>query len=157
VTRTGAPHYLPDFIADAFRTATGADAAFVLPSFHGIQAPLDGAIASLGPGEVTELDVIRLFAAPDYDLHVLELRPGELQEVAERYWAIADPRDEDGDRVWWNWCRMPPGISRGDGAATTVAVIRGVAGRLHEWLDRDVPAQPVGVKAADALIAALGR
>src|SRR5215218_3989120 len=57
VTRTGAQRYLPDLIADGLRTATGADAAFVMPSFHATQAPFDGAIASLGPGPVSELDI----------------------------------------------------------------------------------------------------
>ncbi|HKH19292.1 MAG TPA: metallophosphoesterase, partial [Solirubrobacteraceae bacterium] len=60
LTRTGAERYLPDFMADAFRAATGADAALVMPNFHGIQAPLDGAIAALGPGAVTELELLRL-------------------------------------------------------------------------------------------------
>ena len=155
LTRTGAPHYLPNLIADAFRTAIGADAGFVLPSFHGIQAPLDGAIAALGPGPVTELDVTRLFAALDYDLHVLALRPGELRTLVERYWATADPRNPAGDRVWWNWCRMPAGVSHRAGDPTTVAVIRGVVGRLDEWLDRDVAAEAAGVTASEALIAAL--
>jgi 2',3'-cyclic-nucleotide 2'-phosphodiesterase (5'-nucleotidase family) len=65
LTRTGAERYLPDLLADAFRAATGADAGFVLPNFHGVQAPFDGAIAALGPGPVTELDLVRMVAAPD--------------------------------------------------------------------------------------------
>ena len=43
-------HYLPDLIAEGFRIATRADAGFVLPASHGIQAPFDGAVAALGPG-----------------------------------------------------------------------------------------------------------
>jgi 2',3'-cyclic-nucleotide 2'-phosphodiesterase (5'-nucleotidase family) len=155
LTRTGAAHYLPDLIADAFRTATGADAGFVLPSFHGIQAPIDGAIGALGPGPVSELDVLRMFAAPDYDPVVVELRPGELRRAVDAYWALADPRNVEADRVWWNWCRMPAGISSGADEPATVAVIPGALPRLSEWLGRDLEAAPGGVTARAAMIGTL--
>jgi 2',3'-cyclic-nucleotide 2'-phosphodiesterase (5'-nucleotidase family) len=157
LTRTGAPRYLPDLLARAFRDGTGADAGFAMPSFHGTQAPFDGAIAALGPGPVTELDVIRLVAAPDYDPVIVELRPGELRRAAETYWAIADPRNVAADRLAWNWCRMPAGVSArpGSGDPASVAVIPGAVPRLAEWLGRDVQAAPGGVTARDALIAAL--
>src|SRR4051795_7177261 len=83
LTRTAARHYLPQLLADGLRRATGADAALVVPSFHGTQAPLDGAIASLGPGPVTELDAARLFGSPDYDPVIAELRPGELRAAVQ--------------------------------------------------------------------------
>jgi hypothetical protein len=155
LTRTGAPHYLPDLIARALRTATGADAGFALPSLHGIQAPLDGAIASLGPGEVTELDVLRLAGDPSYDPVVVELRPGELSKAAAAHWATADPRNATADAVYWNWCRMPAGTSAGPGEPATVAVIPGVVPRLSEWLGRELDGEPAGVSARDALVAAL--
>jgi len=156
VTRTGAARYLPDLFADAFRTATGADAAFVMPSFHGIQAPFDGAIAALGPGQVSELDVLRPLASPDYDPVVVELRPGELERAVAAYWATADPANADADRLWWNWCRMPPGTSVG-AIAGSVAVIPGVVPHLVEWLERDLDAVHAGVSARDALIARLSQ
>ena len=155
LTRTGAARYPPDLIADAFRTATGADAGFVLPSFHGIQAPIDGAIGALGPGPVSELDVLRMFAAPDYDPVVVELRPGELRRAVDAYWALADPRNVEADRVWWNWCRMPAGISSGADEPATVAVIPGALPRLSEWLGRDLEASAGGVTARAAMIGAL--
>jgi hypothetical protein len=155
ITRPGAPRYLPDLIADAFRAATGADAAFVMPSFHGIQAPLDGAIACLGPGPVSALDVVRPLASPDYDPVVVELRPGELERAIAAYAATADPANTDADRLWWNWCRMPPGTSVGRRTPSTVAVIPGVIAHFAEWLGRDLDAEPGGVTAADALIGAL--
>jgi 2',3'-cyclic-nucleotide 2'-phosphodiesterase (5'-nucleotidase family) len=156
VTRTGAARYLPDLIAEGFRTATGADAGFAMPGFHAIQAPLDGVIASLGPGPVTELDVLRPIAALDYDPVVVELRAGELERAVKSYWATADPRNAAADRLWWNWCRMPAGTSFGSASPQTVAVIPGVVAHLCEWLGRDLAAEPAGVSARDAVIGALG-
>jgi 2',3'-cyclic-nucleotide 2'-phosphodiesterase (5'-nucleotidase family) len=155
VTRTGAAHYLPNLIAAGLRSATGADAGFVMPSFHAIQAPIDGVIAALGPGPVTELDVLRPLAALDYDPVVAELRPGELDRVVESFWATADPRNAAADRLWWNWCRMPAGTSVGAPSPQTVAMIPGVVAHVSEWLGRDLDAAPGGVSAPDALIAAL--
>jgi 2',3'-cyclic-nucleotide 2'-phosphodiesterase (5'-nucleotidase family) len=155
VTRTGARRYLPNLIAEALRTATGADAGFVMPAFHGIQAPLDGAIAALGPGSISELDVLRPFASPDYDPVVVELRPGELGEAVERYWTTAHPANTAADQWWWNWCRMPAGTSIGTAAPASVAVIPGVVPHLAEWLGRDLDAEPAGISAPDALIATL--
>jgi hypothetical protein len=147
VTRTDAARYLPDLIADGMRTATGAEAAFVMPSFHGVQAPLDGAIASLGPGPVSELDALLPVASPDYDPVAVELRPGELERAVDGYWATADPRNAAADGLAWNWCRMPAGTSVGARAPSNVAMIPGVVPHLSEWLGRDVDAQPTGVSA----------
>jgi hypothetical protein len=154
-TRTGVERYLPDFLASAFRDASGADAGFVLPGFHGIQAPLDGAIAALGPGPVSELDLLRMVAAPDYDPVVVELGDGELDRAAEAYWSLADPRNVAGDELAWNWCRMPPGVARGAAAPASVACVPGVVPHLAQWLDRDLTPQPAGVPALDALTRAV--
>jgi hypothetical protein len=83
---------------------------------------------------------------------VAELRPGELQTALDTYAATADPRNTGADRLYWNWCRMPAGVS-GDGSS--VAVVRAVALHLSEWLGRDVETSPTGVHARDALAAAL--
>jgi hypothetical protein len=156
LARTGASRYLPDLLASAFRGATGADAGFVLPSYHGIQAPVDGAIGALGPGPVTELDLLRMVAALDYDPVVVELREGELDEVVAAYWATADPRNRAGDELPWNWCRMPAGVSRGEREPASVACIPAVADHLAQWLDRDLVPQAAGVSAMDALRRAVG-
>jgi 2',3'-cyclic-nucleotide 2'-phosphodiesterase (5'-nucleotidase family) len=152
LTRTGAPRYLPNLLARALHSATGADAALVLPGFHGIQAPFDGTVAALGGGPVTELDVLRLFGQPDYPLAVAELRPGELEAAAEAYWRDADPRNASGDDLAWNWCRMPAGTSVGAEPPATVAVVAGVVPRLSDWLGREVAAEPASVTGIDALI-----
>jgi 2',3'-cyclic-nucleotide 2'-phosphodiesterase (5'-nucleotidase family) len=155
ITRTGASRYLPDLIADGLRAATDADAGFVMPSFHAVQAPLDGAIASLGPGPVTELDILRPVAALDYDPVVVELAPGELERASRTYSATADPRNAAADELFWNWCRMPHGTSAATPRARSVAVIPAVVRHLSEWLGRDLEAERTGVSARDALVAAL--
>jgi hypothetical protein len=157
LARTGAPHYLPELLADALRTATGADAGLVVPSFHGTQAPLDGAVASLGPGPVSELDVARLFGSPDYEPVIAEIRPGELRAAVQAHWATADPANRDGDRVWWNWCRMPAAASTGAEDPASVAMIPGVAAHLSLLLEHDMQTQPATTSARDALIAAVSR
>jgi calcineurin-like phosphoesterase family protein len=154
LTRTGAEHYLPNLIAEGFRIATGADAGLVMPAFHGIQAPFDGALAALGPGPVSELDVLRMFASPGYDPVVVELRRGELRRAREAHWHLADPRNWEHDGQWWNWCRMPSGAS-GQVDPTTVAVIPAVASQLSGWLGREIESEPAGVTATEAAIAAL--
>jgi hypothetical protein len=155
LSRTGAAHYLPDLLAAGLRIATGADAGFVLPSYHGIQAPLDGAIAALGPGPVSELDVLRMCADPGYDPVVVELRPGELHAAATAHWAAADPRNTATDALAWNWCRMPAATSAAGDDPETVAVIPGAVAHLSEWLGRTVASEPAGVPARKALVAAL--
>jgi hypothetical protein len=152
LTRTGAPRYLPDWLAAAFREACGADAGFVMPSYHGIQAPLDGAIAALGPGPVSELDLLRMVAALDYDPVVVELREGELERAVDAYWATADPRNVAGDELPWNWCRTPAGVARSERPPASVACIPAAVAHLETWLDRPLDPQPAGVSALDALI-----
>ena len=155
ITRTGAERYLPDLLARAFREATGADAGFVLPNFHGVQAPLDGSIAALGPGPMTELDLLRMVAAPDYDPVVVELRAGELERAVAAQWSIADPRNVAGDELPWNWCRMPAGVARGPDAPASVACIPAVVPHLSEWLDRELEPGSAGVPALQALVGAV--
>jgi len=155
LTRTGVERYLPDWMAGAFRAATGADTGFVIPNFHGIQAPLDGAIAALGPGPVSELDLLRMVAALDYDPVLVELRAGELDRALELQWATADPANSATDALPWNWCRMPAGVSRGGRPAASVACIPGVVPHLEEWLGRGLDPQPGGVSALEALRSAL--
>jgi hypothetical protein len=150
--RTGAQHYLPQLLADAFRAATGADAGLAVPNFHGIQAPVDGAIAALGPGPVSELDVLRLVAAPDFDLHVVELEGGELEAAAARHWELADPRNHAADAIAQNWCRMPTATGGAHGASGgTLAIIPAVIPFLERWLGRELDAHDTGIPAAHAI------
>ena len=158
LTRTGAERYLPDLLAEALRSATGAEAALVLPGFHSTQAPLDGAVAALRAGPVSELDLVRIFDDADDRPVVGELRPGEFRAAVESYEAITDPRNREADRVWWNWCRMPAGTSTATNDPKTVAVMPPVASRhLGEWLGREpaYEAAEVGAGAREALTRAL--
>jgi 2',3'-cyclic-nucleotide 2'-phosphodiesterase (5'-nucleotidase family) len=155
VTRTGAPRYLPDLLADALRRATGADAGLIVPNYHGIQAPFDGVLAALGPGPVTELDLLRLFGSPGMDPVVVELGPGELKAAAAAQWLLADPANTAGDALPENWCRMPLGLSTGSRDSGTVAMIPGAVPRVAEWLGHEVTAEPAGVEVRSAVASVL--
>jgi 2',3'-cyclic-nucleotide 2'-phosphodiesterase (5'-nucleotidase family) len=152
---TGADRYLPDLIAGALREATGADAGMVLAAQHLTQGSLDGITAAVQAGPVTELDLMWLFALADDRPAVVELRPGELATMAARHDAIADPGARETDRVWWNWSRMPAGVSVGDGEPGSVAVMPWVVPRLAELLDRDPVSQPAATGARAAVLRAL--
>jgi hypothetical protein len=156
VSLTGAERYLPDLIARALREAGGADAGMVLAAQHLTQGSLDGVTAVLRAGPVTELDLMWLFGVVDDRPAVVELRPGELAAAVARHDAIADPGARGADRVWWNWSRMPAGVSAGSGEAETVAVMPWVVPRLAELLGRDPVSEPARGGARAALLRVLG-
>jgi 2',3'-cyclic-nucleotide 2'-phosphodiesterase (5'-nucleotidase family) len=155
ITRTGAPRYLPALIARAFRETSGADAVFVPPAHHGAQAPLDGVLAELPQGPVSDLDLVRLFPARDYGPVVVELEAGELDTLVERHAAIADPRVRATDDLWWNWCRMPAAVDVASPAPISVAIVAGNVGLVSHLLDRELTVEPAPVAARDALARAL--
>jgi hypothetical protein len=152
---TGADRYLPDLIAGALREATGADAGMVLAAQHLTQGSLDGVTAEIRAGPVTELDLMWLFAVADDRPAIVELRPGELTAAVARHDAIADPGNRDTDRVWWNWSRMPAGVSVGGGEPDSVAVMPWVVPRLAELLDRDLVTGLAATGAREALLRTL--
>jgi hypothetical protein len=135
LSRTGAERYLPDLVAEALREATGADTALVLAAQHLTQGSLDGVTAALRAGPVTELDLMWLFALADDRPATVELRPGELAAAVARHDAIADPDVPEHDRVWWNWSRMPAGVSAGAGEPAAT----GARAALLRVLERDQP------------------
>jgi Calcineurin-like phosphoesterase len=152
---TGADRYLPDLIAEALREATGVGAGMVLAAQHLTQGSLDGVTAALRAGPVTELDLMWLFALADDRPVVVELRPGEFATVVARHDATADPSARHTDRVWWNWSRMPAGVSAGTADPDAVAVMPWVAPRLADLLDRDLATEPAPTGARTALLAVL--
>jgi 2',3'-cyclic-nucleotide 2'-phosphodiesterase (5'-nucleotidase family) len=155
LARTGAAHYLPDLIAAALHRGTGADAAFVPAAQHTTQGAVDGAVAALPAGPVTELDLARLFGQVDDRPAVAQLRRGEFGTLLRTWAEIADPRSRRGDDIWWNWCRMPSGISTGAGEPQTVAVLPFLVPRISDLLGRPVDAEPADVGARQALRAVL--
>jgi 2',3'-cyclic-nucleotide 2'-phosphodiesterase (5'-nucleotidase family) len=152
LSKTGAQRYLPDLIAEALREATGAGAGIVLAAQHLTQGSLDGVTAELRAGPVTELDLMWLFALTDDRPVTVELRPGEFVAAVARHDAIADPSARHADRVWWNWSRMPAGVSIGAGEPDSVAVMPWVVPRLAELLGRDLVSEPATTGARDALL-----
>jgi hypothetical protein len=155
LSRTGARHYLPELLARALREATDADAGLVVPNVHANQAPVDGAVASLCAGPVTELDLLRLFGEPDDRPVIVELRPGELGAAVGAHDRVADPDARAGDDLWWNWCRMPAAVSTEVDEPATVAVMPNVVRLLGEWLDRDAGGERAAVGAREALVRVL--
>jgi hypothetical protein len=67
----------------------------------------------------------------------------------------ADPQNRDTDGTWWNWCRMPAGVSAGDREPRALAVVPFVTHMLSEWLGRDIEGVPAGVSAHAALLRAV--
>ena len=155
VSRTGAQRYLPDLIAEALRTAAGAQAGFVLAGQHATQGALDGAVAGLAAGPITRLDLMRLFGYDDDRPVVVRLRPGQLQALVDSHDAVTSPRARHGDDVWWNWCRMPAGVSVVDDRAVTVAVMPYIVPRLRELVGHDLLVEPCDTGARDALVRVL--
>jgi 2',3'-cyclic-nucleotide 2'-phosphodiesterase (5'-nucleotidase family) len=155
LSRTGARRYLPDLIAQALRQASGAGAGMVLAAQHLTQGSLDGVTAALPAGPVTELDLMWLFALADDRPVSVELRPGEFQDAVAGHDAISDPQARHADRVWWNWSRMPAGVSVGPGQPHTVAVMSWVVPRLGELLGRDLVTEPATTGAREALLRTL--
>jgi 2',3'-cyclic-nucleotide 2'-phosphodiesterase (5'-nucleotidase family) len=137
VSRRGAERYLPQFVARAMRAATGADASFVPASQLFTQAPLDGTVAALRAGAVTELDLQRLFPFDDR-LVLAELLPGELRRLVGAHNAQTDPANVFADSHWWNWARLPAGASTIVADPETVAVRPFVAPLLGVLLRRDI-------------------
>jgi hypothetical protein len=96
-----------------------------------------------------------LFALADDRPAILELRPDELASLVARHDAVTDPGARDADQVWWNWSRMPAGVSAGPGDPDTAAVMPWVVPRLSELLGRDLAAEPAATGARAALVRVL--
>lgn len=132
----GAGEYLPSAVADAFRTAAGADAAFVPPHAFFTQAPVDGTVAALAAGPVSELDLHRLFPFPDDSVIVAGIEAGELGRLRRAHDERTDPRTPGNDHLWWNWSRTPAGVSDPKENPHTVALLEHVRPLAESWLGR---------------------
>lgn len=115
------------------------------------QAPLDGAIAALPAGRVSELDLLRLFDGDDR-LAIVDVEPGELRAAVDTYNGISDPQFREGDHVGWNWCRMPAAVSSSVNEPKTLAVMVWVLPLLSEWLGHEPNSKLADSGARDALL-----
>jgi len=136
--------YLPRVVAEAIRSDAGAEAAFLLSSSFFTQAPLDGASASLAAGPVSRLDLHRLFPFPGDDIVVIELEAGEAESLVATHDYLAAPAERAGDAEWWNWNRVPAGLSTTKEHPRTVAVTQYSLPLVERWLQRRPAAHRVG-------------
>lgn len=151
-SRPGASRYLPDLIAAAMRAGSGADAALVPSSELFTQAPLDGVVAALRAGEVTELDLLRLYPFGENTIVVLELRPGEFRRLVACHDSAVDSANAGADALWWNWARAPAGTAVGAREPRNVAVeSRDVLRLFCAWLDREATVHRSSVSGREAL------
>jgi hypothetical protein len=148
--------YLPDFAAAALRADAECDAAFVLPSAFFTEAPVEGAVARLPAGEVSRLDLHRLFPFPDDGISVIELRPHEFGELVARHDADSNPQSRRGDELWWNWSRTPCGIDSMKENPLSVAVYDYALDLITGWLGRR-PAVASRHRARPAFVRAVRR
>ena len=106
---------------------------------------------------MTELDLMWLFAVADDRPAVVELRPASSRGRRRSAQRDRRPGRRDADRVWWNWSRMPAGVSAGTADLDAVAVMPWVVPRLAELLDRDLVTEPAATGARTALLRVLER
>jgi 2',3'-cyclic-nucleotide 2'-phosphodiesterase (5'-nucleotidase family) len=141
LSRSGGPSPLADFFAWALREATGAPAAAV--DMVGTQAPVDGVLAYLPAGPVTEADLLRLHPWPDATV-AAELGAEELWAVARTGWP----------EPWTAW-----GFDAADrvgGETATLAVLEGdAAEHVERVLGRRLSWQRTGVGLREAVREAL--
>jgi 2',3'-cyclic-nucleotide 2'-phosphodiesterase (5'-nucleotidase family) len=131
LSRSGGPSPLADYFARALREATSTSAAAV--DMVGTQAPLDGVLAYLPAGPVTEADLLRLHPWPDATVSG-ELGTEELRTVARTGWP----------EPWTAWGFDT--AERAGGETVTLAVLEGDAaehverllGRRLSWRSTEV-------------------
>jgi 2',3'-cyclic-nucleotide 2'-phosphodiesterase (5'-nucleotidase family) len=141
LSRSGGPSPLADYFARALREATGASAAAV--DMVGTQAPLDGVLAYLPAGPVTEADLLRLHPWPDATV-AGELSTEELRTVARTGWP----------EPWTAWGF--DAADRAGGETATLAVLEGdAAEHVERVLGRRLSWRRTGVGLREAVREAL--
>ena len=139
--RSGGPSPLTNFFARALREATGADAAAV--DMVGTQPPVDGVLAYLPAGPVTEADLVRVYPWPETTV-AGELGGEEVRAVARYVWP--DP--------WAAWGVDAAELA--DGGSSVLAVIEGDAtDHVERVLGRRVRWQRTGIGLREAVRQAL--
>lgn len=152
--RPGETNTLGDFVAAAWLDQVAdADAAFVPACDLWTQPPVDGTVAALPAGEVTELDLRRLFPFDD-TLVLLELQAGEWEALVSAHDHAVDFANTSTDTVWWNWARGRAGVAQATDSPRRVVTSQFAATLLG---DADSCRHATNVRAAAAVEAVLGR
>ena len=130
-----------DFFAKALREAAGADAAAV--DMVGVQPPMDGVLAYLPAGPVTEADLVRVYPWPDATV-AGELGGEEIRAVARSGWPEA----------WAAW--GIDAVELADRGSSVLAVPEGdAADHVERVLGRRVHWQRTGIGLREAVRKAL--
>lgn len=137
-THPAAAHYLPGLVAAASREATGAEAGLIPPNHLFTQAPVDGIVAALPAGPLTDLDLQRLFPFPDDRLALIGLGPGEFRRIRDLHDRNANPANSASDGAWWNWMRAPAGWSSRAEEPETAGVMAFAVPFFEMLLERDL-------------------
>jgi hypothetical protein len=141
LSRSGGSSPLANYFARALREATGASAAAV--AMVGTQAPVDGVLAYLPAGPVSEADVLRLHPWPDANV-VGELGAEELRTVARTGWP----------EPWTAWGF--DAADRAGGETATLAVSEGdAAEHVERALGRQLSWRRTGIGLREAVREAL--
>jgi 2',3'-cyclic-nucleotide 2'-phosphodiesterase (5'-nucleotidase family) len=157
------PSSLAQAIAQGLVATTGADVGVVFPHhLQTMQAPIDGVFAYLGPGPVTEADVLRV--APflrhqvPRDVFVCELTEQELADFTRAASTPDQPRDLGRLENWGG-----PAVARGKpttrtGTSTVSVAMTSIYRErpyAERWLGREPDWTPTGFGLADAVRAAV--
>jgi 2',3'-cyclic-nucleotide 2'-phosphodiesterase (5'-nucleotidase family) len=139
--RSDGPSPLVDFFAKALREAAGTDAAAV--DMVGVQPPMDGVLAYLPAGPVTEADLVRVYPWPDATV-AGELGREEIRAVARSGWPEA----------WAAWGIDAAELA--DRGSSVLAVPEGdAADHVERVLGRRVHWQRTGIGLREAVRKAL--
>jgi 2',3'-cyclic-nucleotide 2'-phosphodiesterase (5'-nucleotidase family) len=139
--RSDGPSPLVDFFAKALREAAGTDAAAV--DMVGVQPPMDGVLAYLPAGPVTEADLVRVYPWPDATV-AGELGREEIRAVARSGWPEA----------WAAW--GIDAVELADRGSSVLAVPEGdAADHVERVLGRRVHWQRTGIGLREAVRKAL--
>jgi hypothetical protein len=147
--------YLPDFMAQAVREISAADVGLVPAAEVCNQPPVDGVLAFLPSGELTEGHLFQLIPWIDDSIVKTRVTRPELR-VIQRRWDTS-PARAVSERGWWSWAPFPCGFSARERLPDplTIAVDSFWKGMVNSWLGRDCDWQDAGCGLRQALALAI--
>ncbi|WP_141003783.1 hypothetical protein [Nocardioides humi] len=154
--RPGEANDLGDFIARAWLDRVAdADAAIVPACELWTQPPIDGTVAALLAGDISELDLRRLFPFDD-TLVLIELGAGRWERLLAAHDRMTDFANTEGDAVWWNWARGRAGIAQESDSPRRLVTSR-FAARLLDGAGAELRTHPSDVHASAPVAEVLQR